>query len=80
MKKFEMKNPSLMGKKAWEALTAEEKERAALSWLIVLKLSTAPIRDLELCRTYLDAKGESKTACPVRRASGMLNDNASIAE
>lgn len=57
MKKYELKNPSCMGDEAWEALSAEKKDRAILSWLIVLKLSTAQIRDLQFCRAYLDAAG-----------------------
>ena len=60
MKKYELKNPYCMGDEAWEALTEEEKDRAILSWLIVIKLSTAHIRDLQFCRAYLASAEEEE--------------------
>lgn len=40
-------DPHNIGKKKWELLSTEEKDRAILTWLIVIKLSDVPIASLE---------------------------------
>lgn len=59
MREITIKRPT---DREWKAMTEEERDRATLSWLIGLKLSTASIRDLEFCRAYLDATGKEVKA------------------
>lgn len=47
MKQFVFIDPHNIGKKKWELLSRDEQDRAVLSWLIVIKLSDAPIARLE---------------------------------
>jgi len=60
-RKLTFKGPSYYPNEVWATMTKEEQDRAILSWLIVTRLETAPIRELEFVHAFLNA-GERRSA------------------
>ena len=47
MEKYEFESPYRMSDREFAALPREEQDRAILTWLIVIKLSDAPIANMD---------------------------------